>query len=185
MLFIDKNVDDIECDESILVFNITKEVDSINFKNTIIQSILPFELPEFEKDIQEMIIEEEFGNDYFGNLIIQDYPNLQSIIVKKNSLMYLNSLMICNCEKLKTIEVEDGVFYNVKNVIIENYPNLQSIIVKKNSLQNLNSLKICNCENLKTIKIEDGVFEDVNDVIIESVRLFDVDISIFLYYNHS
>ena len=50
------NVDDIECDESIIVFSITKEVDSINFKNAIIQSILPFELPGFEKDIEEMII---------------------------------------------------------------------------------------------------------------------------------
>ena len=119
------NVDDIECDESILVFNITKEVDSINFKNAIIQYQLPFELPEFEKDIEEMIIEEEFGNDYYGNLIIQNYPNLQSIIVKKNSLRNLNSLKICNCEKLKTIETEDGgrwedgAFDNVKNVIIE------------------------------------------------------------------
>ena len=42
------NIDDIEGDESILVFNINKEVDSINFKNTIIRSQLPFELPEFE-----------------------------------------------------------------------------------------------------------------------------------------
>ena len=120
------NVDDIECDESNLVFNITKEVDSINFKNAIIQSQLPFELPEFEKDIEEMIIEEEFGNDYYGNLIIQNYPNLQSIVVKKNSLKNLNLLKICNCEKLKTIEIEDGnwrednsAFNHVKNVIIE------------------------------------------------------------------
>ena len=125
MLFRDKNVDDIECDESILVFNITKEVDSINFKNAIIQSQLPFELPEFEKDIEEMIIEEDFGNDYYGNLIIQNYPNLQSIVVKKNSLMNLNSLKICNCEKLKNIETEgvidwdDGVLENVGNVIVE------------------------------------------------------------------
>ena len=128
MLFRDKNVDDIECDESIVVFNITKEVDSINFKNAIIQSQLPFELLEFEKDIQEMIIEEDFGNDYFGNLIIQNYPNLQSIVVKKNSLKNLNSLKICNCEKLKTIEIEDGdnwegAFSNVKNVIIESIFN--------------------------------------------------------------
>ena len=119
MLFIDKNVDDIESDESIIVFSITKEVDSISFKNAIIQSQLPFELPEFEKDIEEMIIEEEFGNDYFGNLIINNYPNLQSIVVKKKSLNYLKSLKICNCEKLKTIESENNVFYNVKNVIIE------------------------------------------------------------------
>ena len=35
MLFRELNVDDIECDESIVVFSITKEVDSINFKNAI------------------------------------------------------------------------------------------------------------------------------------------------------
>ena len=104
----------------LVIFSITKEVDSINFKNAIIQSILPFELPEFEKDIEEMIIEEYFGNDYLGNLIIQNYPNLQSIIVKKNSLQSLNSLKICNCEKLKTIETEDyASFEYVKNVVVE------------------------------------------------------------------
>ena len=72
-----------------------------------------------------MIIEEGFGNDYYGNLVIENYPNLQSIVVKKNSLKNLNSLKICNCEKLKTIEIEggkqwgEGVLRNVKNVIIE------------------------------------------------------------------
>ena len=71
-----------------------------------------------------MIIEGWFGNDYYGNLVIQNYPNLQSIVVKKNSLRNLNLLKICNCDKLKTIEIEDGnwregAFYNVKNVIIE------------------------------------------------------------------
>ena len=35
------------------------------------------------------------------------------------TLQHVNSLKICNCEKLKTIEVEDGAFENVKNVIIE------------------------------------------------------------------
>ena len=79
-----------------------------------------------------MIIEEEFGNDYFGNLVIENYPNLEKIVVKKKSLQNLNSLKICNNDKLKTIEAEDGeewqannewvnngAFLNVKNVIIE------------------------------------------------------------------
>ena len=76
-----------------------------------------------------MIIEEQFGNDYYGDLVIENYPNLQSIVIKKGSLKNLNSLKICNCEKLKTIEIEDGernnlgksngAFSNVKNVIIE------------------------------------------------------------------
>ena len=66
-----------------------------------------------------MIIEDEFGNDYYGNLVIENYPNLEKIVVKKNSLKYLNSLKICNNEKLKTIEIEGGAFRNVKNVILE------------------------------------------------------------------
>ena len=55
-----------------------------------------------------MIIEEGFGYYYHGNLRIQNYPNLQSIVVKKNSLRNLKSLKICNCEELKIIEIEDG-----------------------------------------------------------------------------
>ena len=66
-----------------------------------------------------MIIEEEFGNDYYGTLVIENYPNLEKIIVKKNSLQNLNSLKICNNDKLKTIKIQDGAFCNVKNVIIE------------------------------------------------------------------
>ena len=66
-----------------------------------------------------MIIEEEYGNDYYGNLVIENYPNLEKIIVKEMSLQSLNSLKICNCEKLNTIKVEDGAFRHVKNVIIE------------------------------------------------------------------
>ena len=72
-----------------------------------------------------MIIEERFGNDYFGDLVIENYPNLEKIVVNKNSLKNLNSLKICNNEKLKTIEIEDGerwegsAFHNMKNVIIE------------------------------------------------------------------
>ena len=94
------------------------EIVSINFKNAIIQLKLPFELPEFAKDIKEMIIEEGFGNDYYGNLVIENYPNLEKIVVKK-SLKNLNSLKICNNEKLKTIEIEGSAFWYMKNVIIE------------------------------------------------------------------
>ena len=66
-----------------------------------------------------MIIGEEFGNDYYGNLMIENYPNLEKIVVKKNSLNNLKSLKICNNEQLKTIEIEDGALCYVKNVIFE------------------------------------------------------------------
>ena len=72
----------------------------------------------------------EIGENCFsgwkGDLVIKKYPNLQSIIIKKYSLQNVNSLKICNCDKLKTIEInnsqeweEDGVLDNVKTVIIE------------------------------------------------------------------
>ena len=56
--------------------------------------------------------------------MIVNYSNLEKIVVKKYSLKNLNSLKICNNEKLKTFEIEDGdwksgAFYYVKNVIIE------------------------------------------------------------------
>ena len=53
------------------------------------------------------------------DLVIENYPNLEKIVVKKNSLKYLNSLKICNNEKLKIIETEDDTCYNVNNVVIE------------------------------------------------------------------
>ena len=66
-----------------------------------------------------MVIEEEFGNDYYGDLIIQNYPNLQSIVVKKNSLKNLKSLKICNCEKLKTIKIEDNALLFSSDISIK------------------------------------------------------------------
>ena len=103
-----------------------------------------------------MIIKEEFGNDYYGNVVIENYPNLQSIVVKKNSLKNLNSLKICNCDKLKTIEVENSgwgdAFSNVKSVIIESnsiqfyfslyLPNLQSFKTGGYSFKNTTSLSL-------------------------------------------
>ena len=102
---------------------ITKKIDSINFKNAIIQSQLPFELPGFGKDIKEMIIEEEFGNDYYGNLVIANYSNLKKIILKKKSFIYLNSLKICDNPVLKTITIEDnvqnGILHSINKIHIQ------------------------------------------------------------------
>ena len=75
-------------------------------------------------NLQEMIIGEGCFNEVKDDLVIENYPNLEKIVVKKYSLQNLNSLKICNNEKLKTIEIEDGglfrgAFVNVKNVIIE------------------------------------------------------------------
>ena len=74
--------------------------------------------------LQEMIIGEDCFRDAKDDLLIENYLHLEKIVVKNGSLSNLNSLKICNNEKLKIIEIEDGdwnngAFYNVKNVIIE------------------------------------------------------------------
>ena len=66
-----------------------------------------------------MVIGEGCFNEVKDALVIENFPNLEKIVVKKNSLQNLNSLKICNNEKLKTIEVEDRAFGGVNNVIIE------------------------------------------------------------------
>ena len=47
-------------------------------------------------------------NGLIDDLVIENYPNLERIVVKKGSLRNLNSLKICNNEKLKIIEIDDG-----------------------------------------------------------------------------
>ena len=123
-----------------------------------------------------MIIEEWFGNDYFGNLIINNYPNLQSLVVGKDSLQNLNSLKICNCEKLKTIETKNGysrngAFYNMKNVIIESILIFTTLVY---IFLNYNHSK-----------------QDINHSMKQYVSLYQVIllnsilVYIFLNYNHS
>ena len=79
----------------------------------------------FHDLIKELEIGKNCLNEWKGDLVIENYPNLQSIVVKKESLQNLNSLKICNCENLKTINIEDGdiddwssAFCNVNEVII-------------------------------------------------------------------
>ena len=64
--------------------------------------------------LQEMIIGKGCFNEVKNDLVIENYPNLEKIIVKENSLKNLNSLKICNNEKLKIIEIEEGCFMNTK-----------------------------------------------------------------------
>ena len=77
---------------------------------------------------KQLIISENCCNSIQGDLVIANYPHLDKIVVKKNSLKNLNSLEIVNNTKLNTIEIEDGIldiswennaFNNVKNVVIK------------------------------------------------------------------
>ena len=83
-------------------------------------------------NLQTLEIGKGCFNEVKDDLVIANYPNLKKIVVKKGSLMNLKSLKICNNEKLKTIEIENGkqweengewysngAFGNVNNVMIE------------------------------------------------------------------
>ena len=81
---------------------------------------------QFRKRIlKNLIISANSLNDLKTTLEISGFDNLEKIVVGGGSLQNLNSLKICNNEKLKTIEIEDGerwntgAFRNVKNVVIE------------------------------------------------------------------
>ena len=66
-----------------------------------------------------MIIGEGCFYGIEDDLVVENYLNLEKIVVKKYSFQNLNSLKICNNEKLKTIEIDNYAFCFVKNVIIE------------------------------------------------------------------
>ena len=53
------------------------------------------------------------------DLVFDNFPNLENITVKEKSLQDLNSLKICNCEKLKTIGLKDNTCGNVDNMIFD------------------------------------------------------------------
>ena len=73
----------------------------------------------------------KIGEGYFyglnGDLVIENYPHLEEIIVKKGSLKNLNLLKISNSEQLKIIKIGYGdsrsetlgACYSVNTLIIE------------------------------------------------------------------
>ena len=86
---------------------------------------------EKKKNVGELVIEEGCGNELKIDLKICGFENLKKLIVKKNSLKNLNSLVISNNSELESIVTEDGdggwsgndsrntgAFYYVKSVEI-------------------------------------------------------------------
>ena len=55
-------------------------------------------------------------NSMRGNLSISNYRCLQSIVLKRNTLKYLNSFVISNNPRLSTLTIEDGTYYSLTNI---------------------------------------------------------------------
>lgn len=70
-------------------------------------------------------INEGLCNSMTSDWVISDYPCLREILVKKNSLRNLNSLVVSNNQQLEKIVTEDGTSYSdapfveVKSAVIE------------------------------------------------------------------
>ena len=71
-----------------------------------LMSLLFYE--EKKKNVGELVIEEECGDELKIDLKICGFENLKKLIVKKNSLQNLNSLVISNNTQLSSIVTEDG-----------------------------------------------------------------------------
>ena len=70
---------------------------------------------EKKKNVNELVIEEGCGNELKEDLKICRLENLKKLIVKKDSLKNLNSLVISNISELKSIEIKDGEPYDKEN----------------------------------------------------------------------
>ena len=146
------------------------KIDSINFKNAIIQSILPFSNQ--ARDGQEV------GNNnrsWNPNISIDNLTSFQQnnfgIIKIRSFVLNINDRI-----NVKELVFEQSSCNDLKNDLeISGYPNLEKIVVKKNSLKNLNSLKICTNEKLKTIETEDGDYrnEDCEEGIITKFEIIE------------
>ena len=124
----------------ILVFllSFSSSSDSLQLKNQIISHLNPIScngslLVSSDSDCSKLYqngwtsitVNEGLCNSMTNNLTISDNPCLESIVIKKNSLRNLNSLVISNNTQLSNIVTEDGEdwgfngpFYNVKSVEI-------------------------------------------------------------------
>ena len=61
-----------------------------------------------KESVSELIIEEGCGNDLKIDLSLSGFDNMESLIVKRDSLKFLKSLIISKNDKLKTIQTEKG-----------------------------------------------------------------------------
>ena len=55
-------------------------------------------------------------NNMKDDLFISNNPCLQSIVLKRNTLKYLNSFVISNNPQLTTLTIEDGTYYSDTNI---------------------------------------------------------------------
>ena len=88
------------------------------FKNFICKLQLPFEWPINLNAFKNLHIGNAFGNEFFGNLVIENSLSLENLLINQMSLINTNALKIRNNRLLKTIEIDSNCFQNTVSIEI-------------------------------------------------------------------
>lgn len=79
--------------------------------------------------ITDLVIESNCGNELVNSLIIGGFDRLQSLFIQKNSLRYLQSLIILNIPHLRSIQFDNGSKYSKEEktfyAVCESVKNLE------------------------------------------------------------
>lgn len=79
--------------------------------------------------ITDLVIESNCGNELVNSLIIGGFDRLQSLFIQKNSLRYLQSLIISNIPHLRSIQFDNGSKYSKEEktfyAVCESVKNLE------------------------------------------------------------
>ena len=78
-------------------------------------------------NVSELLIEEGCGNELKEDLKICGFEKLKKLIVKKNSLKNLNSLVISNDSELEIIEIEDGDYDEENDTSYDPFENVKTV----------------------------------------------------------
>ena len=95
-------------------------------ENTVVRSESDWN--SLDKEVTNLVITKDVCNDMKGDVVIEGLHCLKSILVKRNSMMNLNRLKICNCAMLERIETESDAFASVKSVEISSLIDLIQLI---------------------------------------------------------
>lgn len=102
------------------------------------------------------------GEKLTGELIIQDYPNLEEIILPNHEL---TSLTITNCPKLKQINVRNN---QLSKLEITNSPQITELIAGQNELTSLN---LSNCPQIsRSILCDNPLLSELKGLNLANVK---------------
>ena len=101
--------------------------------NTIVKKVSDLGL--ISDDTVRLIINEDACNEMTGELRIEGLKSLEGIIIKSNSMQNLESLIVCNCEKLESIVLEEDACRNTKTVKLFSLIDL-IVLIRASSISN-------------------------------------------------